>query len=144
MLKRAIESVLKKEVLHILKPIIDRQLLLAGSYGKYKIITTPVTFEDATKLSKRGLGEIEAGVKARRSYHEENNQERSWEEEKKRIEEDAAWTQNLFNKYPAYFQRKYPGKGDAKTGTQGSEKPVEEQQERRVPGNKGSDVRDDE
>jgi hypothetical protein len=144
-LKRAIQSVIKKENQQILQPIIDRELLLNGAMGDYRINTFPTSFEDENKKSKRGLGELQALVKAPRRFHEENNDEIGWEEEQKLLEEDLKNIQALIDKYPDAIKvlARSSGRTDPESGSQGDQKDVDDQQERKTPGEYGTDAREE-
>jgi hypothetical protein len=135
-LKRTVENIIEKENNFILKPLIDFELMLAGDPGKYRITTFATTFEDANKKSKRGLLEVQAGVKSTRSYHEENNAEISWAEEKKRIEEDTAWKKSM-GIGANEFTRSSPASGE-----QGATAEPDNQQERKTPGRLGVDEKE--
>jgi hypothetical protein len=144
-LKRAIQSIIKKENQQILQPIINRELLLAGSMGDYRINTFPTSFEDENKKSKRGLGELQALVKAPRRFHEENNDEVGWEEELALLEEDLKNIQELVDKYPEAIKVLVgaSGRKDPQSGTQGSQQDTTDQQERKTPGQQGTDEREE-
>jgi hypothetical protein len=135
-LKRTIENIIKREINNILKPIIDTELHLAGQSGKYNIRAFPVSFEDSNKRSKRGLMEVQQGVKSFQTYHEENNPEISFEEEEKRIRE---W--NKFQKEVGIG--KVSTESSPASGERGSRKMVDDQQERNTPGSLGTDDRED-
>ena len=135
-LKRTIENIIKRENRFILRPLIDTELFLAGDSGKYEITTFPTSFEDANKKSKRGLLEIQAGVKSWKSYHEENNPEISFEEERKRVEEDISWKKKV-GVSSSQFTR-----ASSASGAQGSSIEPDNQQERKTPGERGVDDRE--
>lgn len=137
-LKRTIENIIDRENKFILRPLIDSELALAGdTKGKYRITTFPTTFEDANKKSKRGVVEVQGHLKSRRSYHEENNPEISWEEERARIGEDLDWEKEV-GLFPSQFTRANPTSGE-----QGSQLDPVDQQERKTPGGLGTDARED-
>ncbi len=140
-LKRAIQSIIKKENQQILAPIIDRELLLAGSMGEYRINTFPTSFEDENKKSKRGLGEMQGFVKAPSRFHKENNDEIGWDEELTLLETDLKSIQLLVNKYPEAVQvlMGASGRKDPQSGSQGSGKDVNDQPEPKTPGKSGTD-----
>ena len=144
-LKRAVSAIIGKESREILRPIIDRELLLSGGYGEYRITTFPASFEDENKRSKRGLGEVSAFTKSLSTFHDENNSEIGWQEEQERIKDDAEWVQGLFNKYPEAmtFIAGSIGRKNPASGTQGSDKEVTDQQERKTLGDRGTDDRED-
>jgi hypothetical protein len=139
--KRAVKSIIKKENEQILKPLIDRELLLSGSFGDYRITTYPSSFEDDSKRSKRGLGEMAAFVKAPSTFHLENNTEIPWEEEQGRIEIDLAWMQKMLEKYPdaASVLSGSVGMKDPEAGNQGDSKSQEDQEERTTTPARGED-----
>lgn len=133
-LKRTVEQLIKRELDYILKPMVNDELYLAGEAGKYKLIAFPASFEDATKRSKRGLLEYQAGVKSFQTYHEENNPEISFEEEKKRIQEDVEWKRSMGLPSSNQFT-----KSDPSSGERGAMSDPEDQQERVTPGGLGTD-----
>jgi hypothetical protein len=139
--KRAIKSIIKKENKQILRPMIDRELMLQGSFGDYNITTDPASFEDETKRSKRGLGEVAALAKSLRTFHNENNDDRSWEEERTNIEDDVAWMELLAQKYPDGVKAFIAalGRTDPQAGAQGDSKDKADQQVRKTPGSDGTD-----
>jgi hypothetical protein len=143
-LKRSIQSIIKKESQQILRPIIDNELLLAGSMGEYRITSFPSSFEDENKKSKRGLGEIQALVKAPRRFHDENNDEVGWEEEMQMLEEDLKNIQILVDKYPDAVKvlARASGRSDPQSGSQANQKDVTDQQEKKTPGKQGSEIRE--
>jgi hypothetical protein len=139
--KRAVKSIIKKENEQILRPLIDRELLLSGSFGEYRITTYPSSFEDDSKRSKRGLGEMEAFVKAPSTFHGENNNEIPWEEEQKKIEEDLRWIQKMSDKYPDAVSviSGSTGRKDPEAGNQGDSKSQADQEERSTTPARGED-----
>ena len=139
--KRAINSIIKKENKQILRPIINRELMIQGNFGDYEITTDPASFEDETKRSKRGLGEVQALAKSLRAFHNENNDDRSWEEEREFIEDDVAWMEQLAKKYPDGVKAFIAalGRSDPQAGNQGDSKDKADQQVRKTPGADGTD-----
>jgi len=131
-LKRTCENMLKREESEILRPLIDTELELAGAVGKYNIIAFPASFEDANKRSKRGLMEVEQGVKSWQTYHEENNQEISFEEEKRRVESDLEWKRQM-----GIPSSSNPMRSDPAAGEHGATGEPTDQQERVTPGVRG-------
>lgn len=142
--RRTVANIIKQENEELLRPLIDRELLLAGEFGKYRITTFPEYFEDESKRSKRGLSELAAITKSPTSFHGENNDEISWEEEKRRIEADAEWYEELAEKYPqgTGIMLGSLGRKDPSAGTQGTQKDPSEQQVRKTQGDFGTENRE--
>lgn len=142
-LKRTVESIIKKENQQILKPMIDRELMLAGAFGEYRITTYPVTFEDQNKRSKRGLGEVSSLLKSPRTFHEENNDEIGWDKELVYLEEDLKKIEELAERYPTAISilSKSTGRKDPQAGNSGESKEVDDQQDRSTPGKYGTEDR---
>jgi hypothetical protein len=143
-LKRAIKSIIKKENQNILRPMIDRELIISGSYGPYRITTYPASFEDESKRSKRGIGEVQALLKSPMSYHIENNEEITWAEEQRRMEESAEFYESLSKKYPAGISvmRSAAGRKDVTSGNQGDSRDIPDQEDKKTPGSSGNDDRE--
>lgn len=137
--RRSIGTIIKKEAANILRPLIDRELTLAGNLGDYKLVTTPASFEDDTKRSKRGLGELAALVKSATSFHAENNKEISWDEEKERIRLDAQFYQELSEEFPDGVEIMAASGGGGTGGNQGDERDTADQQARKTPGSDGTE-----
>ncbi len=143
-LKRTIEKIIKRENEQILKPLIDQELILAGmGTGDYRIVTQPASFEDKNKKSKRGILEVQGKLKSDRTYHEENNPEIKFEDERKRREDQYAWEDDMATKYPksSAAPQSFGFEGSAESGEQGSTKDVDEQQVRTTPGATGTEVK---
>jgi len=135
-LKRTVESIIKREINYILKPLIDTELHLAGQTGKYNLIAFPASFEDANKRATRGILEVQAGLKSFQTYHEENNPEISFEEEQKRIKKWQAFKKE-FEVEPE------PTEASPSAGERGATADKEDQQQRLTPGSLGTDNRSD-
>ena len=119
----------------VLTPLIETELRLTGQYGPFEIVTKPVTFEDKSKMSQRHIGEVQEGVLSPQSYFEDNHPERRWDDEKKRLEEDAEFTQSLADRYPAAVNS--GGGFNPFSGEQGNPQPPAQQQQRNTPGSRG-------
>jgi hypothetical protein len=143
-LKRAVKSIIKKENLNILRPLIDRELIIAGNYGPYRITTYPSSFEDESKRSKRGIGEVQALLKSPQTYHMENNEVTTWEEEQAKMEEAAKFYQELHDEYPdgVSILGKAAGRKTVLSGNQGDSRDVVDQEDESTPGSGGSEDRD--
>ena len=142
--KRAIQSIIKKENHQILRPLIDRELFIAGMLGDYRITTVPTSFEDQNKKSKRGLGEIQALVKSPSMFHEENSNDISWEDEIRRLDVDLSKIQELVDKYPDAVKilSRASGFKDPQSGTQGDTDAPEDQRNKLTPGDSGTKEKD--
>lgn len=142
-LSRTVKNIIKKVNQNILRPLIDNELSLNNAVGPYGIVTQPVTFEDKTKKSKRQLAEVKDGALSRPSYFEENHPERTWDEERVRIEQDAEFVQGIVDRYPAYYNLGRTNMFNPDAGQQGDMKPEEQQQGRSTPGSLGTEGRED-
>lgn len=139
-LARTIQSVMKKINSQILMPLIDTELALANAMGEYEIVTLPVTFEDKSKKSKRGVTEVQANIISKETYFEENKQGLDWEEEKKRMTAQRKFESELNTTYPMIVSSP---QFNPESGEKGNQKPMEDQQERKTPGALGVDKKED-
>jgi len=142
-LKRTVERIIKKENEQILRPMINQELILAGmGANEYRIVTQPASFEDRNKRSKRGILEVQQGVKSIRTYHEENNPEVAFEEEQRRLKEQFAWEQEMSESFPMSSANKKKQTGASpSSGETGATNEPDSQQERLTPGSNGTEDR---
>jgi hypothetical protein len=140
-LSRTIQAMIRKINTLILRPLIDTELALANSSGEYEIITKPVTFEDKSKKSKRGITEVQSNIISKETYFEENKSGRTWEEEKVRIVNQREFETELNEKYPV-IQITQP-QFNPEAGESGNPKPPDGQQQRETPGSLGTDPKED-
>lgn len=140
-LARTIQAMMKKINTMILRPLIDTELSLANSSGEYEIVTQPVTFEDKSKKSKRGITEVQSNIISKETYFEENKGGRTWDEEKKRLENQRMFESELNEKYPMIVGS--PTQFNPEAGESGNPRPPESQQQRETPGSRGTNPKED-
>jgi hypothetical protein len=139
-LARTIQRLMNKLNALVLIPLIETELALANAYGPYEIVTQPVTFEDKSKKSKRGIMEVQTGISSKQTYFEENKVGRTWQEEKKRLKQEAEFDRELSEiKTPEELRQ--PNL-NPQSGEQGNPREPEGQQQRQTPGATGTDNRE--
>ena len=139
-LARTIQRLMNKLNALILIPLIETELALAGANGPYEIVTQPVTFEDKSKKSKRGIMELQSGAISKQTYYEENKTGRTWKEEQKRLKKEAEFDKELAEIRTPDELLQPELNPDA--GERGNRNAPDGQQQRTTPGAGGTDDRE--